>query len=74
MKKSKSASMRIKRAISELKEKGNGFDIGNFILEQIILQGMIELKNDLKKENFDKSIISPKLYEETLNILNKHIS
>lgn len=64
----------MKRAISELKEKGNGYDIGNFILEQIILQGMSELKNDLEKENFDRSIISAKLYQETLNILNKHIS
>jgi len=73
MKKSKSPGIRIKRAVTELKAKSNGYEIGPFILEQIIIQGMQQLEEDLKEGNLDRSIIAPGLYQETLNILKNHI-
>ena len=71
MKKSKSPAIRIKRAVNELKAKSN---LGTFILEQMILNGMQQLEKNLKEGNLDRSIIAPSLYRETLNILNKHIN
>tara|TARA_B110000285_G_C14893909_1_gene499882 strand:- start:255 stop:488 length:234 start_codon:yes stop_codon:yes gene_type:complete len=73
MKKSKSPGIRIKRAVTELKEKSNSYEMGTFILEQIILQGMEQLDQELKEGKLDRSIIAPGLYQETLNILKKHI-
>ena len=73
MKKSKSPAVRITRAAKELKAKSNGYEIGSFIMEQIIINGMQQLEQDLKEGNLDKSIIAPNLYKETLLILKKHI-
>ena len=73
MKKSKSPAVRITRAAKELKSKSNGYEIGSFIMEQILLNGMQQLEQDLKDGNLDKSIIAPHLYKETLLILKKHI-
>ena len=73
MKKSKSPAVRITRAAKELKSKSNGYEIGSFIMEQILLNGMQQLEQDLKEGNLDKSIIAPHLYKETLLILKKHI-
>lgn len=73
MKKSKSPGIRIKRAATELKAKSNGYEIGSFIMEQILIQGMEQLEQELKEGNLDRSIIAPGLYQETLNILKKHI-
>jgi hypothetical protein len=74
MKKSKSPGIRITRAAKELKAKSNGYEIGTFILEQIITNGMQQLEKDLKEGNLDRSIIAPSMYQETLNILTKHIN
>ena len=73
MKKSKSPAIRITRAAKELKEKGNGYEIGTFILEQIIQHGMQQLEVDLKDGNLERSIIAPGIYQQTLDILKKHI-
>ena len=76
MKKSKSPSIRIKRAIKELSEQNNRFDIGNSIFEEIILQGIAQQKiaiAEAKKQDVNH-FISPKLFEEAILIIEKHLN
>ena len=66
-------SVRQSRAATELKAKSNGYEIGSFIMEQILIQGIEQLEQELKEGKLDRSIIAPGLYQETIEILKKHI-
>ena len=71
MKKSKSPSIRIKRAVKELREQNNRFDIGNTIFEEIILKGIAQQKMAIAeaKKQYSNHISSPKLLEEAMLIV-----
>jgi|TARA_R110000782_G_scaffold98663_2_gene184087 hypothetical protein len=74
MKKSKSPAIRIKRAVTELKGNSNGYELGTFILEQIIINGMKELEEALDNGDLDRSIISPNMYRQTIMNIKSHIN
>ena len=75
MKASKNPSVRIKRAIAELQNESNSFNIGNVIFEDIIIKGIESMELALSKEDRTKNHIIPiAMFEETISIIKKHIA
>ena len=73
-KQSKNPSVRIKRAIAELQETSNQFNIGNVIFEDIITKGIEAMEVAISKEDRTKNHIIPlAMFEETISIIKKHI-
>ena len=73
MKKSKEPSIRIKRAVKQLKEANDIF--GNTLFEQIIAVGVAETENQLEylKSQNKRSIIKPQIYEDVISILRDNL-
>ena len=73
-KQSKNPSVRIKRAIAELQETSNQFNIGNVIFEDIITKGIEAMEEAISKEDRTKNHIIPlAMFEQTISIIKKHI-
>ncbi len=75
VKKSNRVSVRLRRAIKELTDKGNHFNVGCAILEDIIVQG-IKAQNKVLENRDSKGdyFISSHIYEETFKIIKKHLN
>ena len=76
MKASKKPSVRIKRAVKELSEQNNRVDIGNALFEEIIRKGINQQKlaiEDAKKQNVNH-FISPLMFEQAIEIIEKHLN
>ena len=71
---SKNPSVRIKRAIAELQNESNSFNIGNVIFEDIIMKGIESMELALSKQDRTKNHIIPiSMFEETISIIKKHV-
>tara|TARA_R100000655_G_scaffold109031_1_gene162423 strand:- start:2298 stop:2564 length:267 start_codon:yes stop_codon:yes gene_type:complete len=71
--KSKQPSVRIKRAVKQLKDTNE--IIGNTLFEQIIAVGVAETENQLEylKSQNKRSIIKPQIYEDVISILKDNL-
>ncbi len=76
MKQSNKPSVRIKRAIKELSEQNNCVDIGNAIFEEIIRKGINQQKLAIEEAKKQKvsHFISPFMFEEAIEIIEKHLN
>ena len=71
--KSKEPSIRIKRAVKQLKDAND--IIGNTLFEQIIAVGVAETENQLEylKSQNKRSLIKPQIYEDVISILKDNL-
>jgi hypothetical protein len=75
MKQSKKVSVRLKRAIAELTEKGNHYNIGNVILEDLIIQAIKLKEEEIKTMDRTRNYFVPIChFEETFEIIKKHLA
>lgn len=75
MKKSKNPSVRIKRAIKELQNKSNSWNIGNVVLELIISKGIESMKEAIEEADKDANHFIPlNMFTESIIIIEKHIT
>lgn len=74
MKKSKKASVRIKRAVKSLHEANPRHEIGNLIFEEIIAIGIEQSKILLSKMDRSKNhFVSPSMFEHCIEILEDNL-
>jgi|TARA_R110000765_G_C18950594_1_gene608485 hypothetical protein len=74
MKTSKNPSVRIKRAVKQLQDESNSFNIGNVIFEDIILKGIEQMELAISKQDRSKNHIIPiSMFEDTIQIIKEHI-
>ena len=71
--KSKKPSIRIKRAVKQLKDAND--IIGNTLFEQIIAAGVEVTEDELEFERLQKkrSLINPKIYKDVISILRDNL-
>ena len=71
--KSKEPSVRIKRAVKQLKDSNS--IIGNTIFEQIIAAGVKATENELEFQKLQKKrlLIGLKIYEDVISILKDNL-
>ena len=75
MKKSKKVQVRLKRAIADLTEEGNHCNIGNAILENLIIEAIKLKEEEIKTLDRKKNYFIPiSMFEETFQIVKKHLA
>lgn len=74
MKKSKKPSVRIKRSVKSLSDANRRTDIGNVLLEHIIILGIVEVKRQLLEiDRSENHFISPSMWDHCIEILEEHL-
>ena len=74
MKASKNPSVRIKRAVAQLQNESNSFNIGNVIFEDIIMKGVEQMELAISKQDRSANHIIPiSMFEDTIRIIKEHI-
>lgn len=75
MKQSKKPNIRINRAVKQMTQEGNGYNIGCIIFEEIIRKGVIQMKEELQELDPEKNyIIHPNLFKTTVKIIETHLN
>ena len=74
MKASKNPSVRIKRAIAQLQDESNSFNIGNVIFEDIINKGIEQMELAIAEADPNANMIIPiSMFEDTIRIIKLHV-
>jgi len=75
VKKSNRVNVRLKRVVNELTKEGNHYNIGCTLLEEFIIHGMKDFEKEIENRDETKNhFISSRCYEQTFEIVKKHLS
>jgi len=73
-KKSNKPNVRINRAVKELTQEGNAYNIGTVIFEEIIRKGVEQIQEELKNLDDNKNyFIHPNMFKRTIEILESNL-